>query len=133
MIGAIDQSGLIASFAVRGTTDTAAMVVFLTEILLPELQPGDCIVWDNLWVHKTLAVRRMFEKAEIVFAAPFIGFKSNRNVLVETENQFAVSRGKKLRKTIGSKRYGNHRDYLKGCSELDETLRLYIAFTLDLL
>jgi transposase len=65
LIGAIDGSGLIASFALRGATDTQAMIVFLSEILLPQLKPGDCVVWDNLSVHKTLAVRRMFEKAEV--------------------------------------------------------------------
>lgn len=65
LIGAIDCSGLIASFALRGATDTQAMIVFLSEILLPVLKPGDCVVWDNLSVHKTRAVRRMFEKAEV--------------------------------------------------------------------
>ncbi len=73
MIGAIDQSGLIASFAVRGATDTAAMLVFLTEILLPELQPGDCVIWDNLSVHKTRVVQKLFEKAavELLYLPPY--------------------------------------------------------------
>ena len=73
LIGAIDQSGLIASFAVRGATDTQAMLVFLTEILLPTLEPGDCVVWDNLAVHKTRAVQALFEKAkvELLFLPPY--------------------------------------------------------------
>jgi transposase len=73
LIGAIDRSGLIASFAVRGATDTAAMLVFLTEILLPALKPGDCVVWDNLSVHKTCAVQALFEKAEVelLFLPPY--------------------------------------------------------------
>ena len=36
LIGAIDQSGLIASFTVPGATNTQVMVVFLTELLLPQ-------------------------------------------------------------------------------------------------
>ena len=73
LIGAIDSSGLIASFAIRGATDTEAMEVFLTEILLPELKPGDCVIWDNLSVHKTRAVQKLFEKAEIelLFLPPY--------------------------------------------------------------
>jgi transposase len=73
LIGAIDRSGLIASFAVRGATDTAAMQVFLTEILLPVLKPGDCVVWDNLSVHKTRVVQALFEKAEVelLFLPPY--------------------------------------------------------------
>jgi len=73
LIGAIDRSGLIASFFVRGATDTQAMVAFLTEILLPELQPGDCVIWDNLSVHKTGIVQALFEKAEVelLFLPPY--------------------------------------------------------------
>lgn len=73
LIGAIDQSGLIASFAVPGATDTAAMVIFLTEILLPQLKPGDCVVWDNLSVHKTRAVQSLFQQAkvELLFLPPY--------------------------------------------------------------
>ncbi len=73
LIGAIDRSGLIASFAVQGATDTEAMLVFLTEVLLPVLKPGDCVVWDNLSVHKTRAVQRLFEKAavELLFLPPY--------------------------------------------------------------
>jgi transposase len=73
LIGAIDDSGFVAGFAVRGTTDTAAMLVFLSEILLPVLKPGDCVVWDNLSVHKTCAVQALFEKAEIelLFLPPY--------------------------------------------------------------
>jgi transposase len=73
LIGAIDQSGIVASFAVRGATDTAAMLVFLTEILLPVLRPGDCVVWDNLSVHKTSVVQALFERAkvELLFLPPY--------------------------------------------------------------
>lgn len=73
LIGAIDRSGLIASFAIQGATDTEAMLVFLKEILLPHLQPGDCVVWDNLLVHKTRAVQKLFEKAEVelLFLPPY--------------------------------------------------------------
>ena len=37
------------------------MKVFLSEILLPVLKPGDCVVWDNLAVHKTKAVQELFK------------------------------------------------------------------------
>lgn len=73
LIGAIDHSGLIASFAVPGATDTDAMLVFLSEILLPVLKAGDCVIWDNLSVHKTGAVRKLFQKAEVelLFLPPY--------------------------------------------------------------
>lgn len=70
LIGGIDRSGLIAGFAVRGATDTEAMLVFLREILLPVLKPGDCVVRDNLSVYKTRAAERLFEKAEVELLFP---------------------------------------------------------------
>ena len=73
LIGAIDQNGLCASLSFRGATDTLAMKVFLKEVLLPELKPGDCVVWDNLAVHKTRAVQQLFDEAgvELLFLPPY--------------------------------------------------------------
>lgn len=73
LIGAIDENGLVAALTFRGATDTAAMKVFITEILLPELKPGDCVVWDNLAVHKTRVVRELFREAgvELLFLPPY--------------------------------------------------------------
>lgn len=73
LIGAIDQSGLIASFSFKGATDTEAMKVFVAQVLLPVLKPGDCVVWDNLSVHKTRAVQDLFAKAgvELLFLPPY--------------------------------------------------------------
>ena len=72
LIGAIDRNGLFASLTFRGATDTLAMTVFLKEVLLPQLKPGDCVVWDNLAVHKTRAVRQLFDEAgvELLFLPP---------------------------------------------------------------
>lgn len=74
LIGAIDRSGMVASFSVQGATDTQAMIVFLREALLPCLNSGDVLIWDNLSVHKTHAVQLLFEQAAsrvVVFAAVF--------------------------------------------------------------
>lgn len=73
LIGAIDRNGIVASFAFRGATDTCAMRIFVREVLLPQLVPGDLVVWDNLAVHKTRAVKELFEKAEIelMFLPPY--------------------------------------------------------------
>lgn len=73
LIGAIDQNGLFASLTFRGATDTLAMKVFLKEVLLPELKPGDCVVWDNLAVHKTRVVRELFREdgVELMFLPPY--------------------------------------------------------------
>ena len=73
LIGAMSREGIIGSFCFLGSTDTAAMRVFLREVLLPVLKPGDLVVWDNLTVHKTRAVLSEFEKAEVevLFLPPY--------------------------------------------------------------
>lgn len=73
LIGAMSAEGIIGSFCFVGSTDTQAMRVFIRQILLPALKPGDLIVWDNLTVHKTRAVLLEFEKAgvEVLFLPPY--------------------------------------------------------------
>ena len=73
LIGAIDRNGLLATLTFRGATDTLAMKVFVSEILLPVLSAGDCVVWDNLAVHKTHVVRELFAEAgiELLFLPPY--------------------------------------------------------------
>lgn len=73
LIGALDATGLIAGLSFRGALDTAAMLKFLSAVLLPLLQSGDVVVLDNLAVHKTSAVRAEFERAEIelLFLPPY--------------------------------------------------------------
>jgi transposase len=73
LIGALDRAGLMATLSFRGATDTAAMKVFVKEVLLPELRPGDCVIWDNLAVHKTRAVQQLFIEAqiELLFLPPY--------------------------------------------------------------
>ncbi|HQU81624.1 MAG TPA: IS630 family transposase [Pyrinomonadaceae bacterium] len=73
LIGAIDRNGLFATLSFRGATDTEAMKAFLKEFLLPELNPGDCVIWDNLAVHKTHVVQDLFRQAkvELLFLPPY--------------------------------------------------------------
>ena len=73
LIGAIDRHGLLATLTFRGATDTTAMKVFVKEILLPQLSSGDCVIWDNLAVHKTRAVQDLFREAsvELLFLPPY--------------------------------------------------------------
>ncbi len=65
LIGAIDHRGVIAGLAFKGATDTSAMRVFLQEALLSCLQLGDIVVWDNLSVHNTRAVKQFIEQAKV--------------------------------------------------------------------
>lgn len=50
--------GVIAPFLLKGAVDTAAMATYATEVLGPELSPGDVVVMDNVGPHRTAEVRK---------------------------------------------------------------------------
>jgi transposase len=52
MIGAVRLTGLVAGLIFEGATDTEAFAAFVERALVPQLQPGDVVVMDNLSSHK---------------------------------------------------------------------------------
>ncbi len=50
------RAGVVAPMAWVGATDQVAFQTYVEQALVPELQPGDVVVWDNLAVHKNPAV-----------------------------------------------------------------------------
>jgi transposase len=63
MIGAIGLSGVKAGLMFEGATDTIAFATFVDEVLVPQLQPGDIVVMDNLSSHKAACIRASIERA----------------------------------------------------------------------
>jgi transposase len=52
LIVGLRQAGVVAPLAFAGPTDQAAIQTYAREVLAPQLQPGDGVVWDNLKPHK---------------------------------------------------------------------------------
>src|SRR3954466_10864533 len=46
-------SGVTAPLAFRGATNTDLFETYVQEVLVPELKPGDVVIWDNLKPHKS--------------------------------------------------------------------------------
>jgi transposase len=46
-------SGVTAASAFPGATDTDVFETYVEEVLVPELKPGDVVVWDNLKPHES--------------------------------------------------------------------------------
>jgi transposase len=63
MLSGMRLSGVVAPWVFGGATDSAAFETYVTEVLAPELQPGDMVVWDNLQAHKSAAAVRAVEAA----------------------------------------------------------------------
>ena len=53
LISGMRLSGVTATLAFPGATDTAVFETYVAEVLAPELEPGDVVIWDNLKPHKS--------------------------------------------------------------------------------
>ena len=52
LIVGLRQAGVVAPWAFEGATDQLAFRTYVCDVLVPELHPGDVVVWDNLQPHK---------------------------------------------------------------------------------
>ena len=73
MIGAISTSGFLAPFTFEGWTNQEAFLTYVTQVLVPELWSGACVVMDNLPAHKAIKVRAAIESvgASVKFLSPY--------------------------------------------------------------
>jgi transposase len=46
-------SGVTAPLAFRGATNTDTFEAYVEDVLVPELRPGDVVIWDNLKPHQS--------------------------------------------------------------------------------
>jgi transposase len=61
LLATLTSAGISAALVVEGATDRPVFEVFIEEVLLPTLQPGQVVVWDNLSVHKSQRARELIE------------------------------------------------------------------------
>ena len=56
--------------AIPGANDTAMFETFVEEVLVPELKPGEIVLWDNLQPHKAEEVVEIVEYETTARVAP---------------------------------------------------------------
>jgi transposase len=62
-LGALRAEGFIAPLVVDGAMTSALFLAYVRRVLVPELQPGDIVVMDNLNCHTQKGVRAALEAA----------------------------------------------------------------------
>jgi transposase len=58
VIGALGLRGMIAAMSVDGAVDTEIFDSFVSQVLVPALQPGDVVLLDNLTVHHASTIEQ---------------------------------------------------------------------------
>src|SRR3954470_16485873 len=73
LISGMRLSGVTATLAFPGATDTAVFETYVAEVLAPELKPGDVVIWDNLKPHQSEEAIEAVEAAgaEVVPLPPY--------------------------------------------------------------
>ena len=56
-------SGVTATLAFPGATNTDLFETYVEEVLVPQLKPGDVVIWDNLKPHKSEEAIEAVEEA----------------------------------------------------------------------
>ena len=72
MIAGLRPSGVVAPLAFPGATDNAVMETYVEQALVPQLLPGDVVVWDNLQPHKNAAVIAAINQHVIPLQVPLV-------------------------------------------------------------
>lgn len=73
MIGAVSLQGFVASLTFQGGTDSLAFQTYVSEVLVPNLWSGACVVMDNFSSHKVTGIKEAIEAvgARLVYLPPY--------------------------------------------------------------
>lgn len=63
LVAAVRCDGVLAPLLLDGSMNGATFAGYVRRVLVPELRPGDVVVWDNLAAHKVVGAREAIEAA----------------------------------------------------------------------
>jgi transposase len=72
-VAGLRSTGMVAPMVLDGPINGAAFQSYVEQVLVPELQPGDTVIMDNLGSHKGPAVRAAIEAAgaRLLYLPPY--------------------------------------------------------------
>ena len=72
-VAGLRNTGMVAPMVLDGPINRDAFTAYVTQVLVPELSPGDIVIMDNLSSHKGPAIRDAIEAAgaDLLFLPPY--------------------------------------------------------------
>jgi DDE superfamily endonuclease len=72
-IAGLRNTGMVAPFVIDGPVNREVFELYVENVFVPELEPGDIVVMDNLSSHKGPAVRAMIRAAgaRLLYLPPY--------------------------------------------------------------
>lgn len=72
-VAALRTSGMVAPMVLDGPINGIAFQAYVDQVLVPELEPGDIVVMDNLGSHKGAGIRAAIEAAgaSLLYLPPY--------------------------------------------------------------
>ena len=63
----------MATMEYRGYCNTEVILSWVEQVLVPELEVGDVVIWDNASFHKSPKIKALIEEAgcELLFLPPY--------------------------------------------------------------
>lgn len=73
LIAGLKENKPLAPMAFKGYCNTEVVLAWVEQMLIPALNPGDVVIWDNATFHKSKQLAQLFEKAGIglLFLPPY--------------------------------------------------------------
>jgi transposase len=73
LVAALGPAGVGAAMALPGALDGAACEVFVRDLLVPTLRPGQVVLWDNVRPHQRATLPALIEAAgcRLLFLPPY--------------------------------------------------------------
>ena len=62
-VAGLRNTGMVAPMVIDGPINRDAFTAYVTQVLVPELSPGDIVIMDNLSSHKRPAIQQLIEAA----------------------------------------------------------------------
>ena len=73
IIGAIALRGIVGAMSFKGGNDKNAFETYISQILVPNLWEGACVVMDNFSSHKVAGIKQAIESvgAHLIYLSPY--------------------------------------------------------------